>query len=90
MTAAQYINKDCCKGGLIYMACRHGGIGRRAGLKIPFPQGSAGSTPAAGSGGAVAFMQQLFCCRSIYLQCDRIYRRHNILINKAAMMAELK
>ena len=34
------------------MAGRHGGIGRRAGLKIPFPQGSAGSTPAAGSKGA--------------------------------------
>ena len=48
MTAAQYINKGCCLDGLIYTACRHGGIGRRAGLKIPFPQGSAGSTPAAG------------------------------------------
>ncbi len=29
-------------------ACRRGGIGRRAGLKIQCPHGRAGSTPAAG------------------------------------------
>ena len=28
--------------------CRRGGIGRRAGLKIPFLHGSVGSTPTAG------------------------------------------
>ena len=30
------------------MLCRHGGTGRRAGLKIPFWQQSAGSIPAGG------------------------------------------
>ena len=29
--------------------CRSGGTGRRRGLKIPFPQGSAGSSPASGT-----------------------------------------
>ena len=31
------------------MLCRHGGTGRRAGLKIPFWQQSAGSIPAGGT-----------------------------------------
>src|SRR5690606_40015946 len=31
-----------------FILCRRGGIGRRAGLKIPFLHGSVGSTPTAG------------------------------------------
>ncbi len=38
--SAQYLIKYC--------VCRSGGIGRRGGLKIPCPQGRAGSTPAFG------------------------------------------
>lgn len=34
---------------LVYKFCRGGGIGRRAGLKIPFSQESAGSIPAPGT-----------------------------------------
>ncbi len=33
---------------LHFISCRRGGIGRRAGLKIPFLHGSVGSTPTAG------------------------------------------
>lgn len=33
---------------IVYLSCRRGGIGRRAGLKILCPRGRAGSIPAAG------------------------------------------
>src|SRR5699024_5504440 len=32
-----------------FTTCQCGGIGRRAGLKIPFPHGSVGSTPTTGT-----------------------------------------
>ena len=49
-----------------FCTCRCGGIGRRPGLKIPCPQGRAGSTPATGtmSSQAAYRLRRLFCFAS--------------------------
>jgi hypothetical protein len=53
---------------------RRGGIGRRAGLKIQWPQGRVGSSPSAGnsvktgiSRGKLAELQQVFLGRRIII-----------------------
>ncbi len=50
--------------------CRCGGIGRRPGLKIPCPQGRAGSTPATGT-----TWSQSLLCDHVFL-CPWQKRRH--------------
>ena len=56
-----------------------GGIGRRAGLKHPFPRGSAGSTPALGTTNP-SFAAWIFFCQNLQMRNGSQWNRNYITL----------